>query len=306
MATGPGNDKFGDYIRAQAKKKAGSGAKSKSGGKVYIGKVHVSVPGVLRPGVYSPSMLHQDSKIMQKITHRKPHNKAAYMSTSEAENQFYHWDDQQVSKFRNALEVAGINVSKMDRQHLASRWAGLVRTSEKYTAAGKHISPWDVLNGNIRAAKKGGYSGVGGGAGGGGSGGSGGSLAGLPKEITKTSSAINYTDPNTARSIVNQTMQQMLGRNPTNAEIKKFTDALHSYEKSNPQVSKQQIDTATGMVVADKSVNKQITQAGAAQMAQDETMKKKEYGSYQAATTYFNALRSMVNSGGPSGGSSGG
>lgn len=184
--------------------------------------------------------------------------------------EFYSWDQQKLSQFRNQLQLAGYSSGTMNRLQLASAWNDLSKESDAYAAAGKKISPYDILNTDAASGNVG------------------------PKTKTTTSSIVNYTDPNTARSIVNQSMAALMGRNPTNQEIKQFTDALHSYEAKNPQVSQQTVDTNTGQITDSKTVDKRINQPGMQQMAEDQIKSTKEYGSVQAATTYMDALRKMV------------
>lgn len=70
----------------------------------------------------------------------------------------------------------------------------------------------------------------GGGYGGGGGGGGGGSVA--------------LTNPTTARGLLMQTMQSVLGRNPTDVEYKDFLDTLKQTEMANPRTVSVEGDVA--------------------------------------------------------------
>lgn len=81
-------------------------------------------------------------------------------------------------------------------------------------------------------------AGYGGGSGGGGGGGA---SAG-PRTITQTS--VNLTSREGAQQILAQALTQQLGRQPTPAELTRFTKALNVQEKANPTVTTQHISAS--------------------------------------------------------------
>jgi hypothetical protein len=78
-----------------------------------------------------------------------------------------------------------------------------------------------------------GYTSSGGGGYGGGSGGGGGGQ-------------VSLTNPTSARGLLMQTMQGVLGRDPTNSEYKSFIKVLNESEMANPQTVSFEGDTAVG------------------------------------------------------------
>lgn len=109
--------------------------------------------------------------------------------------------------------------------------------------------PWQMLQGifggEVKAsggdvtASGGGYSG-GGGYGGGGGGGGGGS--------------VSLTNPTSARGLLMQTMQSVLGRNPTNDEYKTFLQVLNEAEMANPNTASFENGMAVGSGGVDPGV----------------------------------------------------
>jgi len=56
--------------------------------------------------------------------------------------------------------------------------------------------------------------------------------------------AVNLTDPGTAKQLMNQSLQQYLGRDATPDELEKFVTALNKAEMRNPQTSVRSGSTA--------------------------------------------------------------
>lgn len=111
------------------------------------------------------------------------------------------------------------------------------------------------------SSSSGGYSG-GGGYGGGGSG----------------SQQISLTNPTAARGLLLQTMQSVLGRNPTEREYKDFITTLNDYEQSNPQKAEVDGDSVTYSGGVDPGV-----------IAQEFAQNAEDYKSSQARQ-YFNTF----------------
>lgn len=112
--------------------------------------------------------------------------------------------------------------------------------------------PWQMLQGifggEVKASggdspggasySSGGYSG-GGGYGGGGGGGGG---------------SVSLTNPTSARGLLMQTMQSVLGRNPTNDEYKTFLQVLNEAEMANPNTASFEGGMAVGSGGVDPGV----------------------------------------------------
>ena len=90
----------------------------------------------------------------------------------------------------------------------------------------------------ITSGGSGSYGGGGGGYGGGGGGGG----------------SVSLTNPTSARGLLMQTMQSVLGRNPTNDEYKTFLQVLNEAEMANPQTASFEGGMAVGSGGVDPGV----------------------------------------------------
>jgi len=99
-------------------------------------------------------------------------------------------------------------------------------------------------------------------------------------------------------AVAQQAAKSLLGRDPTQAEITKLLGSLNQYERNNPRVTTtesiqqpggggSQTSTTTGGVSADAR----------AMIAQDQAKQGPEYGAYQAATTYYQAMMQVLGRG---------
>jgi hypothetical protein len=113
-----------------------------------------------------------------------------------------------------------------------------------------------------------------------------------PAKYTTTNTQVNLSDPTEADSVFVQALQQRLGRAPTDPEKHAFLAALNAAQRSNPTVTKTNytLDPKTGGY--NTTVGETSGGVNPGQFADDFTMKnnKGEYGAYQAATTYFDAM----------------
>lgn len=221
-----------------------------------------------------------------------------WMSTTDAENQFFKWTAKQRADFIAKGLLSGLLTQGAGELEGAQLWTNLVAQAAKYGAQGAHVSPLDVLNGYVKNNSSGGWikdsSGqfetnpvtgerryIG------------------PKFKTTTATNANLTDPATARAIATSVFQSLLGRDPGDGEIGAYAAALAASEQSNPSVTTttQQFDPTTGEATNQSSVTTGgMTDQGRQQLAEDEIKKKKEYGATQAATTYMQALEQAVGS----------
>lgn len=126
-------------------------------------------------------------------------------------------------------------------------WNDLVNTSISPGAK----SPWEMLEGILsgRMGATGEDDGTSGGAGsyysGGGGGGYGGGSGG---------GSVSLTNPTSARGLLMQTMQSVLGRNPTNDEYKTFLQVLNEAEMANPNTATFEGGVAVGSGGVDPGV----------------------------------------------------
>jgi hypothetical protein len=122
-------------------------------------------------------------------------------------------------------------------------WAEAVGTSYAVSGRGENLTPWSILSQKYlnpfsaapavtEAATSGGYS----------YGGGGGSASG---------GTVSLTDPTSARGLLMQTMQNALGRNPTDQEYSQFIKALNQAEMGAPQT----VGFEDGLTVQSGGVN---------------------------------------------------
>lgn len=218
-----------------------------------------------------------------------------FMSLDEATGTYYTWTTQQRDSFRAKALLAGLLQRGDGDMEAGALWSKLVTQAGNYGAQGQQVSPLDLLAGYVKANASGGnwikqgdfevnpltgekrYVG--------------------PQFKTTTASNVDLTDPATARAIATQIFQQSLGRDPGQGEINGFANALSQSEQSNP--SQTTTTTQYDMKTGDPTNTASVTQGGMsddarALLARDEIEKKPEYGAFQAATTYQNALNAAV------------
>jgi hypothetical protein len=105
--------------------------------------------------------------------------------------------------------------------------------------------------------------------------GGGGGGGGAP-QITKS---VNLTDPGTAETLIDQALQQYLGRRASNDEVREFRKALRKAERGAPREADIEGDT-------------QVTSGGfnAATFAQQYAEGMEGAAEYQAATTFLDSF----------------
>lgn len=217
-----------------------------------------------------------------------------YMSIEDASKAFFQWDDKKRKDFMSQAIVGGLLKPGAGIMEASSLWGTLVKESARYTAAGTDFSPWDVLGAYTKQA-----------------GGAGAWVRQGDWEIntfthekryvgpqfkTTTQNSVDFTDPATARAIATGVFQDMLGRDPTKNELASFATALKSAEFAHPEITK----TTTEYNSQGEPVGTKVRQtggmsaAGRQMVGKNQVKKDDEYGAYQAATTYQNALESAV------------
>lgn len=126
----------------------------------------------------------------------------------------------------------------------------------------------------------------------------GGGGGGAPLTTTSTDTRTTTVGPQEARARVFSVMQELLGRNALPAEQSLLEQALKAYEQANPTVT-----TTTSTKSADgasdtstTTVSEGASDAGRQQAIKEKAMSSfdKERFSYQAATTYMDALMKAI------------
>jgi len=121
---------------------------------------------------------------------------------------------------------------------------------------------------------------------GGGSGGGGGGYAGPTTQVS-----LSLTDKDTAATLLNNSLEQYLGRSASVKERRAFLNALNAHEAANPQVT---VNTPN----AGSHTNTSVGQGGSnpAQFAEDYAMKQPGSEEYLMATKYLDGfMQSLQN-----------
>jgi hypothetical protein len=169
------------------------------------------------------------------------------VSQEEGINQFYNIYYGGNSQVRSALDA----IARRQRSTPKGIWEDMVYLSQMSSAEGVYMTAMDHLyqvysdfgGSGAGSSGSGSYYSGGGGYGGGGGGGGG---------------SVSLTNPTSARGLLLQTMQGVLGRNPTEREYKNFLDTLTQTEMANPNtvsiegdVAVQSGGTDPGMIAMD-------------------------------------------------------
>jgi hypothetical protein len=193
---------------------------------------------------------------------------------SEVANQYYNWDTKTKNKFLTQLGLAGYDTQSMKDSQIASLWGNYAAQAAQYFSQGKRLTPWDILA-KDRDQRE--------------------AYLNTPRSVTQTSTNYDMSTREDAHGIFLQAAQSLLGRDPTKAEIGAFQKALNAYEKANPTVTTQTTNYMGDTVTGATSTTKGGVKEGARQlMAMEDVKADPEYGAYQAATTYFDAMMEMI------------
>jgi hypothetical protein len=119
-------------------------------------------------------------------------------------------------------------------------------------------------------------------------------FTGSRNSVSKT---VQLTDPMSAKALVNSVLARALGRDANPEELAAFTQALNGAESASPSVTNYTSVFENGEQVSqDSTTTGGLSAAGAEQVLVDRAKGSKDYGAYQAATTYFNALTEAIQS----------
>jgi hypothetical protein len=107
-----------------------------------------------------------------------------------------------------------------------------------------------------------------------------------------TITTIYQMSPDEAQYKLRSAMQQWLGRDPTSHEISSFTNAVNTAARNDP--STRTVDGTKGdkSVEVDKGFSPTYTSDN---MALNAAKSSPDFASYQAVSTYYNALQSVLN-----------
>jgi hypothetical protein len=196
-----------------------------------------------------------------------------------------------------AIRAAGIPVSSMD--DVQNIWIDAMNESARLYAKGKYVNPWDALKRLGRQGEKAGMPGY-----------------GQPFTGSKTTTStntgtqVNLASPGEAERLLNETLRNELGREATAAEVRQFRGALNSKARKDPSTSTSRNVTTTNYVKGESTGSNTTSTstsdpgfsgADQVQFAEDEARAEDGWAEYQAATTYYDAFLSAIQSPGATG-----
>lgn len=205
------------------------------------------------------------------------HRVADRTTLADGVNRWYQLSDGERRAWAERSYKLGLIKDPNDTMSAYQVWAAAVEQAAKfYSYANKKITPYEAIN----------YL-AGGGAGL--SGGGGGYKAGT---TTSTGKQFQIPDPQAAEAAVKTIFQGAVGRDPTDGELKRYSSVLIAKAKASPTVTRT--TTTTDTEGNQTSTSSSSGGYDAATTLKDPLQKTNEYGSYQAATTYMNALLGAI------------
>lgn len=205
-----------------------------------------------------------------------PNRQPDAITVSAAMNLPYNWSSKHTTEVMKKMRAAGMNVK--DFSSMMNGWQMLVqRASRMFTLSGgsKQVTPWDVL-GLVKKESK---------------------AAGLLDHngnVIQTNTQRNVTDisDGEAWSAVRGAMESLLGRKPTDQEVRDYASQLNAMAAKNPSITTTRTVTNqnTGHSNTTTNTTGGFNQADATQAITDQIENTDEYAQVQSATTYFNAL----------------
>lgn len=195
-------------------------------------------------------------------------------------NEPYSWTADQVAENIKKFREAGQTQVK-DFDSLTQAWQGLVaRAAQTYSfSSGKiKMTPWDALELDRQAQINAGTLTPGG------------------SQVThQTSRSVSDVRQADAWSALRQTASSLLGRDPTDQEVRDFAYRMNALAAKSPTITSSTTTTDTSGNSSSSSHTKQgFDSADLERGAYDTAQSDPDYAEYQSATTYFNAALSAL------------
>lgn len=168
-------------------------------------------------------------------------------------------------------------------------WKDLINGAAYALNNGERITPFEVGLRQLAQMQKAGLVGRTGG-------GSGSKKYTGPVTSDTVSESINLTDPTTARGLIDQALEQTLGRKATSREQQRFVEALNRAEQEAPSVTEQvSVSTPQGPGKAStrqKSVTRSPMDRGV--FAEEYAAAQEGAGEFKTATTALSAFMDAI------------
>lgn len=283
-------------------------------GVVVNGGSTVSAPGVLTPGSFhaqpgSPTSLVYLGPTKKGTTPPvgsgpyapgyAPNYTGANSSTfQEQQTAPTAWDAKQLKNFVNKgilYKIPGFGAD-MGMPEIVDAWQKLMVSAQEYSQGGTDWSPYDVMEtynqkpgafGTVkssdgdwlldaRTGEKIKYIG--------------------PRSKTTTESRVNLSSPEDVKALTTQMLTQLLGRAPSPKELANYKASMGAFEQAHPETSTttESINAQGVTTGSSTTTSGGVDDAARQQLITDQAQKGPEYGKFQSATTYFNALMQMM------------
>lgn len=223
--------------------------------------------------------------------------KDKYLNYEEARLLPTTWDQATMRKFVNKgilNKVAGFSAD-MGMPEIVSAWDDLVQSSIAFSTGDKKWSPWEIMDSYGNAGKFGTVKSA-----------DGDWLLDAatgekikyigPRTKTTTEKRVDLSSPEDVRALTTQMLTELLGRAPTAEELSKYRSSIAGLEKANPTVAKTTttLNDRGEVESSDTTTSGGVTDAARGMLITDAAKQGPEYGKYQGATTYFNAMMQML------------
>lgn len=192
-------------------------------------------------------------------------------------------------------KIPGFNAD-MGMPEIMSKWDDLVNDSMTFSRSGTPWSPYDVMNsyandnkgfGTVKSAdgdwlldaatgERIKYIG--------------------PRTKTTTEKRVDLSSAEDVRALTTQMLTELLGRAPTAKELSQYRSAITGLEKESPSIATttQTLNEKGEVVGTSTQTSGGVSDAARQQIISEQAKQGPEYGKYQSATTYFNAMMQML------------
>lgn len=239
-------------------------------GFVYMSDYARRVPGVENPTEFdTPQGFREGGVEAESVDTDKA------QSITRAKNLPYLWDEAEVDAAMKRMQDAGLNVTSFE--DLQTEWDKLVvRASNTYmlSKGERKVTPWDVLDLIKREDES-----------------ANGGEDDPNRRVVTRSKSIAEISEGEAWSVLQRNLSSMLGRDPSDQEVRDFTHRMNTLAARNPAITKTIQQYKNGDVVSEtnRTISTGLTEGDIAQSAYEDAQADPEYGAYQAGATYFNA-----------------
>jgi hypothetical protein len=199
---------------------------------------------------------------------------ALTVPSTSALNQFYTWSDDERAAWGRRLYSAGYLKNPDDFDDQLKGWAYAVENaSNYYTGAGKQMTPWAFIDMKIATSKVEEHK---------------------PYQGPRTQTSVNLPSKTDANAAIQAMFKNELGREATDGELDRYRSIMLAQYKKNPTIT---TTTPTKFGENGEVIDSTSTTKGGFNpqgWLEDQAQADPEYGAYQAASTYYNALQSAL------------